>query len=47
MKGNIFSQIGTVTTDNKIKIKGLKGKEIINLDLNNATKSYRETFKDY
>jgi len=47
MQGNIFVQIGKVTKDPTILINGLTEKEIINLKLDNATKAYRETLKDY
>ncbi len=47
MQGNIFAQIGEVTKDPVILVKGLEGKEIINLSLKKAAEAYRETFKDY
>jgi phosphoribosylformylglycinamidine synthase len=46
-KGNSFLQIGTVTKEQVVSVKGFKGNEIINLDLKKATESYRKTFKDY
>ncbi|MBU4017398.1 phosphoribosylformylglycinamidine synthase, partial [Patescibacteria group bacterium] len=47
MKGNSYALIGKVTKEPVILIKGLKGKEIINLSLKKAVEAYRETFKDY
>jgi len=47
MKGNAFAEIGKVTKEQAIKVKGLNEKEIINLSLNQATDAYRETFKNY
>lgn len=47
LTGNTFQQIGTVTKDQKITVKGINGNEIINLNIKNATDSYRKTFKDF
>jgi phosphoribosylformylglycinamidine synthase II len=47
LSGNTFLQIGTVTKEPTLVVKGLQGNEIINLDLKKATDSYRKTFKDY
>jgi phosphoribosylformylglycinamidine synthase subunit PurSL len=47
MQGNALQQIGTVTKDPKLVIKGVQGNEIINLDLKKAAEAYRETFKNY
>ncbi len=47
LQGNTILQIGKVTKDPTIKIKGLKGNEIVNLNLKKATNSYKKTFKDY
>ena len=47
MQGNSYALIGEVTKDPVISVKGLEGKEIINLSLNKAAEAYRETFKDY
>lgn len=45
--GNSFKQIGTVTKEQKIIVKGLKEDEIVNLDLKKATNEYRKTFRDF
>ncbi len=45
--GMSFLQIGSVTKEQLVAVKGLGGIEIINLDLKKATDSYRKTFKDY
>lgn len=45
--GNAFLEIGTVTKELSLIVKGLQGNEIINLDLKKATDAYRKTFKDY
>jgi phosphoribosylformylglycinamidine (FGAM) synthase-like enzyme len=42
-----YRQIGKVSKETKLAVKGLEGNEIINLDLEKLTKAYRETFKDY
>jgi len=47
MKGNVFSEIGKVTKKPFIKIKGLDGKDIIKLKLDEAAKAYRKTFEGY
>jgi phosphoribosylformylglycinamidine synthase II len=47
LQGNAYKQIGNITKENKLVIKGLQGNELINLDLKNATEAYRETFKNY
>ncbi len=47
MKGNRFQQIGKVTSKQIIRVAGLKGKEIINIELVDAAKAYRKTFEGY
>jgi phosphoribosylformylglycinamidine synthase len=42
-----YYHIGTVTSGNKIEIKGINNKTIIKCNINNLLKSYRKTFKDY
>ncbi len=44
---NSFALVGKVTKEPHIIIKGLQGHKIINLELDEAVKTYRETFKDY
>lgn len=47
MKGVEFMNIGTVTKDATISIKGLGRKEIVYINLKEATETYRKTFKSY
>jgi phosphoribosylformylglycinamidine synthase subunit PurSL len=47
MKGNTFMHLGKVTKKPSLSVKGLRGQEIVNLDLKNAILSYRKTFKGY
>lgn len=47
MNGNVIKQIGKITNDPTLVVKGLDGKEIINQPLKKITDSYRKTFKDY
>lgn len=47
MANNAFSQIGTVTDEQKFKVRGINGREIINIELKNMADAYRETFKNY
>lgn len=47
MKTIPYQQIGTITKETKLKITGLEGNEIINLDLKKITDAYRDTFKNY
>jgi phosphoribosylformylglycinamidine synthase len=47
LQGNSFLQLGKVTKEPKLLIKGIKGNEIINTDIKKLTDSYRKTFKDY
>ena len=42
-----YYHIGTVTSGNKIEIKGINNKTIIKCNINNLLKSYLKTFKDY
>ena len=47
MKGNPIKQIGQVTNNQQLIIKGLDNKVIINLSLDQIEKSYKTTFKNY
>lgn len=47
MKGNNFAYIGQVTSDGKMSMKGLKGKEIIATGIDDLVQSYRKPFKDW
>ncbi len=47
IKGNQFKQIGVVTDNQEIIIKGLNNKITVNLDLKNIEKNYKSTFKDF
>lgn len=47
MKNHIISKIGKITSDKKIKILGIKGKEIISVDLKKVLNAYRSNFKNY
>lgn len=47
MSGIPFAQIGKITKEQVISVKGLEGKEIINLSLEKALKAYRETFANF
>ena len=47
MQGISFKHIGNVTKEKKLTINGLKGNEIINLNIEKMTESYRKTFKYY
>lgn len=47
IKGNKFEQIGRVTKNPFIKIRGLNEKEIINLNLEKTINAYRKTFEGY
>ncbi|HVF69681.1 MAG TPA: AIR synthase-related protein, partial [Xanthomonadales bacterium] len=47
MKGNKFREIGKITKEPIIKIKGLQGDDILKLKLDNAVKAYRRTFEGY
>jgi phosphoribosylformylglycinamidine synthase subunit PurSL len=47
MKGNIIKQIGNVTNNQQLIIKGLDNKKIIDLNLDKIEKVYKLTFKNY
>ena len=47
MKENVIKQIGQVTDDQRLVIKGLDNKIIVNLDLKKIEKNYKSTFKNY
>jgi phosphoribosylformylglycinamidine synthase subunit PurSL len=47
LKKHSISLIGKVISDPVIKVKGLKGEEIINLSLSKAANAYRKTFEGY
>lgn len=47
IKDNQFKQIGVVTNNQEIIIKGLDNKTIVNLDLKNIEKNYKSTFRDF
>ncbi|MBI4363530.1 MAG: phosphoribosylformylglycinamidine synthase [Candidatus Doudnabacteria bacterium] len=47
MAGNSFSLIGKITADKTIRIKGLSGKTMVNLEVSEAEKAYKSTFKGY
>jgi phosphoribosylformylglycinamidine synthase len=47
MDGNIFAKIGKITNKPNLIVKDKQGKQIIKLNLNQATKAYKETFKDW
>lgn len=47
MKGNQFKQIGQVTKNQRLVIKGLDNKTIINLNLEKIEKAYKSVFKNY
>lgn len=47
MEGNSFKEIGKVTSNQQLIIKGLDNKEIINLNLEKLEKAYKSTFKNY
>ncbi len=47
MKGNQLILIGQVTNNQKLVIKGLDNKTIVNLDLEKIENNYKSTFKDY
>ncbi len=47
LKGNPFTLIGKVSKDERIKISGKSKKEIINVNISEALRSYRSTFKDF
>lgn len=47
MKGNLIKQIGQVTNNQQLVIKGLDNKIIISLNLEKLEKAYKSIFKDY
>jgi len=47
IKGNYFKEIGKITENQKIIIKGLNNKDIVNLNLEKIEKAYKSTFKNY
>ena len=47
MNGTVFTKIGKVTGNQAIIIKNSQGKIIVNLDLDKASKAYKQTFKNY
>ena len=47
LKGNPFTLIGKVSTDEKIRISGRNKKEIVNINVDEALKSYKSTFKNF
>lgn len=47
MKGNSYACIGRVTDSKEMIIKGLNGKEVVKLGLDQASNSYRSTFRGY
>lgn len=47
MQGNTIKQIGQVTNNQQLIIKGLDNKIIVNLSLEKLEKAYKSTFKNY
>lgn len=47
MAGPALVKIGKVTDQSSIVISGRMGKTVVNLDLNQALKAYKSTFKDF
>lgn len=47
MKGNLIKQIGQVTNNQQLVIKGLDNKIIISLNLEKLEKAYKSVFKNY
>ena len=47
MKKHVVAKVGKVVSDNRIKILGLNGKEIINVSLEKALNAYKSNFKNY
>ena len=47
MERNSFKEIGKVTSNQRLMIKGLDNKEIINLNLEKLENAYKSTFKNY
>ncbi len=46
-KGNIFSEIGKVTNDSQIKIKGLSNELVVSAKVDKILDSYKERFKGW
>lgn len=47
MKGIKFANIGEVSTIDAIKMKGLKGKEVVSIKVGEALDNYRRRFRDW
>jgi phosphoribosylformylglycinamidine synthase len=47
MQGNAFTLIGKVTSNQRLVIKGLSGKKIVDAGIEELTRSYKQTFKEY
>ena len=47
MKGVVFANIGEVSQINAIKIKGIKGKEIVTAKVEDVLETYTKRFKDW
>ncbi len=47
MSGIPYGLLGIVTADQKVVIKGIKGKKIVNMDMDTVLEAYKQTFKDY
>ncbi|MDO8609749.1 MAG: AIR synthase-related protein [bacterium] len=47
MKGNVIAEIGKVTDDSILTVKGKSNKTIINSEVNTLLKSYKSTFINY
>ncbi len=47
MTGNVFSKIGKVTNKPQLAVSDKTNKQIISLNLNQALKAYKSTFKNY
>ncbi|KKP51498.1 MAG: hypothetical protein UR42_C0014G0008 [Candidatus Roizmanbacteria bacterium GW2011_GWA2_33_33] len=47
MKGNPIKQIGQVTNNQQLIIKGLDNKVIVDLNLEKIEKAYKSVFKNY
>ena len=47
VKGVKFAEIGKIIDDSKIRVEGLKGKTIINTEVDEALKTYRRRFNDW
>jgi len=47
MGNNAYTKIGTVRKDNKFIVSGRDGKRIINTTIDDISKSYKSTFKEF